>query len=84
MPNLRTYDKGTAVLLQWEDGRLVELLRSRKQEGYVADVALADADGDGRPEIFMAVNRPTGALLRKKGSLVVWRYHLQQGGSGGE
>jgi hypothetical protein len=84
LPNLRKFDKGTAVILRWEEGRLVELLRSRKQEGYVADVALADADGDGRPEIFMAANRPTGALLRKRGSLIVWRYYLHQGGSGGE
>jgi hypothetical protein len=82
LPNLRQFDKGVTVLLRWEEGRLVEVLRSRKQEGYVSDVALADTDGDGRQEVLMAVNRPSGALLRKKGTLVVWRYH-QQGREGG-
>jgi hypothetical protein len=84
LPNLRQFDKGRVSLLQWEDGRLAEVLQSRRQEGYVSDVAVADSDGDGRPEIFMAVNRPTGALLRKKGTLVVWRYHLQGSGGGEE
>jgi hypothetical protein len=84
LPDMRQFDKGSTVLMEWEDGRFVEVLRSRKQEGWVADVALADTDGDGREEIIMAVNRPTGALLRKKGALVVWKYHMQGREGAGE
>jgi hypothetical protein len=72
MPNLRRFDRGTAVVLMWEDGMLTEAERSRLEEGYVADLAVADIDGDERPEIVMAVNRPTGVLLKAKGSLVIW------------
>ena len=72
MPNLRRFDRGEAVVLRWEDGSLVESGQSRQQEGYVADLAVADLDGDERPEIIMAVNQPSGALLKAKGSLVIW------------
>jgi hypothetical protein len=84
LPGMRQFSKGEVVLLKWEEGRFVEVLRSRSQEGYVADAAVADLDDDGRPEVIMAVNRPAGPLLRTKGSLVVWKYHLQGIGSGEE
>jgi hypothetical protein len=72
MPNLRRFNRGTAVILRAEDGRLAEVMRSREEQGYVADLAVADLDGDDLPEIVMAVNRPSGALLKAKGNLVIW------------
>jgi hypothetical protein len=76
LPNLRKFGRGEVVILQWVDGRFEELRRSRKQEGYVADVAWGDTDGDGEAELLTAVNLPTGRLLKQAGSLVTWSYGL--------
>lgn len=81
LPNLRQFEKGAVALLQWRDGRLEHVGESRSQEGYIADIALWDLNGDGVEEIFMAVNKLEGALLKKRGSLVLWR-HLQPGAEG--
>lgn len=76
MPNLRQFEKGAVSLLAWQDGRLVDAGGSNPQEGYVADAALWDLNGDGIEEVFMAVNAPQGGLLKKRGSLVLWRHQV--------
>ena len=76
LPDLRKFDKGKVSVLGWEEGRFEEARRSTQQEGFVADVAWGDADGDGDRELLIAVNRPSGALLVKRGSLVSWNYEM--------
>lgn len=50
-----------------------ELRRSRAFDGYVADVARADIDGDGSAEILFVVIRNAGLLRGERGKLVAWR-----------
>jgi hypothetical protein len=47
--------------------------RSRAFDGYVADLARADIDGDGSAEILFVVNRFAGLLSGESGRLVAWR-----------
>lgn len=76
MPSLRQFEKGMMSLLAWQDGRTADAGGSDLQGGYVADAALWDLNGDGIEEVFMAVNSPQGGLLKKRGSLVIWRHQL--------
>jgi len=41
--------------MRLQGGELVEQWRTRKQNGYLADMAVADLDGDGRGELVMLV-----------------------------
>ncbi len=69
----RTHAQGEVVLF---DGLLAaagEPRRSRVFEGYVADLARLDVDGDGSEEILFVVNRVAGLLQGERGRLVVWR-----------
>lgn len=79
LPDLRKFDKGEVVVLQFVEGRFEEARLSTRQEGFVADAAWGDTDGDGDREILIAVNRPSGALLVSRGSLVSWNYEMGKG-----
>ena len=50
-----------------------EVHRSRAFDGYVADLARGDIDGDGNAEILFVVNRVAGVLSGERGKLVAWR-----------
>lgn len=65
--------KGELVILEGPPAAPEELLRSRVFEGYVADLARADIDGDGNAEILFVVNHQAGILEGERGKLVVWR-----------
>jgi len=69
----RAYGQGEVVLLEGPAGALEERQRSRAFDGYVADVARADVDGDGNAEILFVVNRVAGILQGERGRLVAWR-----------
>lgn len=74
MPRQRILGQGEIVVLEGAPTDLEEVRRTRAFDGYVADVAGADVDGDGRLEILFLVNRRSGYLLGEKGKLVLWRY----------
>jgi hypothetical protein len=65
--------QGEVVLFSGPAGFPEEVRRSRFFDGYVADLARADVDGDGTAEILFVVNRLSGILRGERGRLVVWR-----------
>jgi hypothetical protein len=75
LPRLRKLGKGEVVLLEAPQGlvSLEERGRSRPFDGYVADLARADVDGDGVAETLFLVNRFAGPLLGDRAKLVSWR-----------
>jgi len=73
LPRMRSFGQGEVVVFEGAPVSLEETRRSRAYDGYVADVALADIDGDGVPEVLFAVNRFAGPLLGERGKLVAWR-----------
>ena len=79
---LKTYKKyagGELRLLGWNPHGLSEVWVSRAIEGYVADIAAGDIDGDGALELLAAVSMKTGwnPLNRAKSGLVVYRMPQQ-------
>ena len=69
----RAYGQGEVAIFEGPPESLEERYRSRAFDGYVADVARADIDGDGSPEILFVVNRIAGILQGERGRLVAWR-----------
>jgi hypothetical protein len=69
----RALGQGQVVILEGPPGSPDEVRRGRPFDGYVADLARADVDGDGSPEILFVVNRFAGPLLGERGKLVAWR-----------
>jgi hypothetical protein len=69
----RAFGQGQVVILEGPPDAPDEARRSRAFDGYVADLARMDLDGDGTPEILFVVNRFAGPLLGERGKLVAWR-----------
>jgi hypothetical protein len=69
----RALGQGEVVIFDGPPGSLDELRRSRPFDGYVADLARADIDGDGGAEILFVVIKHGGILRGDRGKLVAWR-----------
>jgi hypothetical protein len=72
MTRHRELGQGQVVVLEGSATNLEEVRASRAFDGYVADLASVDLDGDGKREVLFVVNRASG-LLGDRGRLVVWR-----------
>lgn len=66
----RTFGSGQLVCLNWEKIALKEKWASEPVADFVADTALGDFDGDGRPEAAFAVST-NGGFLEKAQSYIV-------------
>jgi hypothetical protein len=49
------YNRGRIHRLRWRDGAFVRVWQSGMTEGYIADFAYGDLDGDGLPEVIVGV-----------------------------
>lgn len=77
LDHYRNFDKSRVVALKWDGFSLRESWETAKQQGYLADFTLADADNDGQNELVMAVKFKHRNLLQKGRSSVVI-YELNQ------
>ncbi len=69
------FSQGRLHRLRWKDNRFVRVWQSRVTEGYIADFAQGDVDGDGLPEMVVAVV-PRGLNLATLNPLARPRAHL--------
>ena len=69
----RALGQGEVAIFDGPPASPAELHHSRTFDGYVADVARADIDGDGSADILFVVNRLAGILQGERGTLVAWR-----------
>lgn len=72
------FTQGRIHRLRWQDGGFIRIWQSAITDGYVADFAYGDVDGDGTPEVVVGVV-PRGfsletlnPLSRPKGHLVLY------------
>ena len=49
------FNRGRIHRLRWKDGAFVRVWQSDVTEGYIADFAYGDLDGDGLPEVVVGV-----------------------------
>jgi len=69
---LRIFQEARVVGFGWENSGLVKQWETRRIDGYIADVALTDLDGDGQKELLAAVvEKPGGAFFSKPKSHVI-------------
>ena len=54
------------VGFNWENNGLVKQWETQMIDGYIADLALTDLDGDGRKELLAAVVEKAGGALFSK------------------
>ena len=74
--NYRTYPQGEVHALIW-DGMALDLLwKTRRIKGTVCDVAIADADNDGRLDLVVTVNSFAGVMSGTKTRCALFIYPL--------
>jgi hypothetical protein len=72
------FNKGRMHRLRWKDGAFVRVWQSGVTEGYIADFAYGDMDGDGLPEVIVGVvprgfdTETLSPLGRQRGHLVAF------------
>lgn len=67
----RNFTKSNVTAFRWDGYSLVETWRTSRQNGYLADFTVADADNDGQDELVMAVKFSNKNILQKGRSTVV-------------
>ena len=73
---LSMFKRSRLVALNWDGYSLLENWRTASQAGYLADLALADADNDGSLELVMAIRFQTSNVLEEARSSIV-TYELE-------
>ncbi len=63
---LRIFEEARVVGFNWENNGLVKQWETQMIDGYIADLALADLDGDGQKELLAAVVEKAGGTLFSK------------------
>lgn len=75
--NIKLFTSSEIYNLEWDGMGLAENWRTKKINGYVADYALKDIDNDGKQEIVLALVQSTGASLRDRSVLVVYKLDVE-------
>ncbi len=55
LQRLRSYDPSRVVAMTWDGSMMKEVWHTMDQPAYLADMAVADADNDGKPELATLV-----------------------------
>lgn len=74
LKNWRMASSSRLVALRWNNLRLEEVWSTPSRDGYLADFAAADLDGDGRIEYILAGTLSAGdAIIETQSSLFLWQ-----------
>jgi hypothetical protein len=63
LERLRLFADGRLECLAWSGSGLFTRWKTHTFSGYVSDIALADFDGDGQPEVVIAVVAESGSMI---------------------
>ncbi len=68
LKNVRLFKKGRLEWLKWDSLGMRTVLRTQTLPKFIADFALTDLDGDGRPEMVVAIVQKESGMLSKGAS----------------
>lgn len=75
--NIKLFTSSEIYNLEWDGMGLAENWRTKKINGYVTDYAIKDIDNDGNLEIVLALVQSTGASLRDRSVIVVYKLDVE-------
>jgi hypothetical protein len=75
--NIKLFTSSEIYNLEWDGMGLAENWRTKKINGYVTDYAIKDIDNDGNLEIVLALVQSTGASLRDRSVIVVYKLEVE-------
>ena len=73
LSRFRQFAHGQVVALAWDKIGMKEKWATEAMADFVVDTALADVDGDGRPEVVFAVSTRGGFLEKAESYIVTYR-----------
>ncbi|GAF89049.1 unnamed protein product, partial [marine sediment metagenome] len=66
MEKSKRYKRGYISCLEWDDTNALRLKwKTIEEQGYISDMAVADATNDGKADLIFTVVTQTGAMLKK-------------------
>ncbi len=75
---IRSYNSSHLKAMRIEGGELVEIWRTKKQNGYLSDFEVVDFDGDGKPNLLLVVQFSNSTLI-SPGEYAFVAYELPEG-----
>ncbi len=74
MQRFRSYDPSRIVALSWDGAMMKELWHTINQPAYLADIAVADADNDGKVELVTLVRfKDSDVISKTESNLVLYQ-----------
>lgn len=78
LKNVKLFSSSEVYNLQWDGLGMAENWRTKKINGYVADYAIRDVDGDGKPELVLALVTSVGASISERSAIVIYQLGVSQ------
>ncbi|MEN6431396.1 MAG: FG-GAP-like repeat-containing protein [Smithella sp.] len=75
---LKLFTSSEIYNLEWDGMGMAENWHTKKINGYVADYCIKDIDNDGKQEIVLALVQSTGASIRDRSVIVVYKMDTAQ------
>lgn len=75
---LKLFTASEIYNLEWDGMGMAENWHTKKINGYVADYCIKDIDNDGKQEIVLALVQSTGASIRDRSVIVVYKLDTAQ------
>lgn len=75
---LKLFTSSEIYNLEWDGMGMAENWHTKKINGYVADYCIKDIDNDGKQEIVLALVQTTGASIRDRSVIVVYKMDTAQ------
>jgi hypothetical protein len=79
-PQSRIFSKSVLFSLSWDGTDFMENWRTREMKGYVSDFQIRDVDGDGKPELLIALvyKRGTMDYFKTTATLIAFQLNVER------